>query len=152
MSRIEEQVEIAAPTSTVFRLCHDAAKRPEWDERMERMELITPKPVRQGTLVQVDAVAPSGAVFGWEGEYAEFKYPINATLRVLDAAPSSPFKSGTEEWQYGAVGGHTRLTVVWEYKPRNILLRVVDAIAGRAMTRRALRHSLVNLKEMVENG
>ena len=152
MPRIEERVEIAAPTSTVFRICHDAAKRPEWDERMRRMELITPAPIRQGTLFQVDAVAPSGSVFGWEGEYAEFKYPMSATLKVLDAAPSSPFKSGTEEWQYGAVSGHTHLTLVWEYQPRNIILRVVDAVAGRAMTHRAIRRSLINLKEMVENG
>ena len=152
MPRIEERVEIAAPTSTVFRACHDAAKRPEWDERMRRMELITPAPIRQGTLFQVDAVAPSGAIFGWEGEYAEFKYPISAALKVLDAAPSSPFKSGVEEWQYGAVSGHTHLTFVWEYQPRNIILRVVDAVAGRAMTRRAIRRSLINLKEMVENG
>ena len=48
MPRIEERIEIAAPTSTVFRVCHDADKRPKWDERMKRMELITPAPVRQG--------------------------------------------------------------------------------------------------------
>ena len=152
MPCIEERIEIAAPTSTVFRVCHDAAKRPEWDERMRRLELITPEPVRQGTLFQVDAATPGGSVFGWEGEYAEFKYPMSATLKVLDAAPSSPFKSGTEAWQYSAVSGHTHLTVAWEYQPRNVVLRVIDAIAGRAMTRRAIRRSLANLKEMVENG
>ncbi len=152
MPRIEERIEIAAPTSTVFRACHDAAKRPEWDERMQRLELITSEPIRQGTLFQVDAVKPSGAVFGWEGEYIEFRYPMNATLKVLDAAPSSPFKSGTETWQFSAVSGHTLLTVAWEYQPRNVIARIIDAVAGRAVTRRAIRRSLVNLKEMVENG
>jgi hypothetical protein len=152
MSRIEERIEVAAPPSTVFRVCHDAAKRPEWDERVKRMELITPAPVRQGTLFQVDAVAPGGSIFGWEGEYVEFKYPMSATLKVLDAAPSSPFKSGTEVWQYSAVSGHTHLTMTWEYQPRNIIFRLLDVVAGRAMTRRAIRRSLINLKEMVENG
>jgi hypothetical protein len=152
MPRIEERIKIAAPTSTVFHACHDAAKRPEWDERMKRMELITPAPIRQGTLFQVDATSSSGAVFGWEGEFSEYRYPMNATLKVLDAAPSSPFKAGTEAWQYSAMGGSTDLTVVWEYQPRNIITRIVDAVGGRALTRQALRRSLANLKKMVEGG
>jgi uncharacterized protein YndB with AHSA1/START domain len=152
MPSIEERIEIAAPTSTVFRACQDAAKRPEWDERVKRIELITPEPVRQGTLFQVDAASSGGSIFGWEGEYVEFKYPMSATLKVLDAAPSSPFKSGTEVWQYSAVSGHTQVAVTWEYQPRNIVFRLFDVIAGRAMTRRAIRRSLSNLKKMVENG
>lgn len=151
MPRIEERIEIAAPSSTVFRACHDAAKRPEWDERMRRMELITPTPIRQGTLFQVDAKSSGGSVFGWEGEFSEYKYPINATLKVLDAAPSSPFKAGTEAWQYSASGGTTNLIVVWEYQPRNILARIIDAVAGKALTRQALRRSLANLKKIVES-
>jgi hypothetical protein len=150
MPRIEERITIAAPTSAVFRACHDADKRPKWDERMKRMELLTPAPVRQGTLFQADATSSGGAVFGWEGEFSEYKYPMNATLKVLDAAPSSPFKAGTEAWQYSATGGTTDLTVVWEYQPRNILARIIDAVAGKTLTRQALRRSLTNLKEMVE--
>jgi uncharacterized membrane protein len=150
MPRIEERIEIAAPTTTVFRFCHDATRRPHWDERMKRLELITTEPIRRGTLFQVDAVAPGGSAFGWEGEYAEFRYPMNATLRVLDAAPSSPFKSGTETWRFDAAGGSTQLTVIWEYKPRGIVARIIDAITGRAMTRRAIKHSLANLKKMAE--
>jgi uncharacterized protein YndB with AHSA1/START domain len=152
MPRIEERIEIAAPTSTVFRACHDADQRPEWDERMKRMELITPTPIRQGTLFQVDAVSSGGTVFGWEGEFSEYRYPMNATLKVLDAAPSSPFKAGTEVWQYSAMEGTTDLTMIWEYQPRNILARIIDVVAGRALTRRAMRRSLANLKEMVEVG
>jgi hypothetical protein len=152
MPRIEERIEIAAPTSTVFRACHDADKRPEWDVRMRRMELITPAPIRQGTLFQVDATSSGGTVFGWEGEFSEYKYPMNATLKVLDAAPSSPFKAGTEAWQYSAMRGITSLTVVWDYQPRNFIARIIDIVASRAFTRQALRRSLTNLKKMVEGG
>jgi uncharacterized protein YndB with AHSA1/START domain len=152
MPRIEERIEIAAPTSTVFRACHDAEKRSEWDERIKRMVLITPAPIRQGTLFQIDAVSSGGTVFGWEGEFSEYRYPMNATLKLLDAAPSSPFKAGTETWQYSAMEGSTDLTVVWEYQPRNLIARIVDTVAGQALTRRAIRKSLSNLKEMVEDG
>jgi hypothetical protein len=41
---------------------------------------------------------------------------------------------------------------VWEYQPRNIITRIVDAVGGRALTRQALRRSLANLKKMVEGG
>jgi hypothetical protein len=150
MARIEEQVEIAAPSSDVFRLCHDIAKRPLWDERVGRIELITSAPIRSGTLIQVDE-RRGGNVFGWEGEYAEFKYPLNSTVKVLDAAVSSPFKAGEERWTFSKVGDATRLSLVWEYEPRNIIFRVLDGLGGRAGTRAAIRRSLSNLKQLIEN-
>ena len=88
MARIEEQVEIAAPSSDVFRLCHDIAKRPLWDERVGRIELITSAPIRSGTLIQVDE-RRGGNVFGWEGEYAEFKYPLNSRSWTPQSAAHS---------------------------------------------------------------
>jgi ribosome-associated toxin RatA of RatAB toxin-antitoxin module len=151
MPRIEERIEIAASSPTIFHLCHDAARRPEWDKRIKRIELITPGPVRQGTLFQVDASTPSGSVFGWEGEFSEFKYPTSATLRVLDAALSSPFKSGVETWRFDSMGDTTRVTVVWDYQTRNVITRIIDAAVGRSATRRSIRHSLANLKAMAEN-
>ena len=152
MPRIEERIEIAAPTSTVFRACHDADKRPKWDERIKRMELITPAPIRQGTLFQVDATSSGGTVFGWEGEFSEYRYPMNATLKVLDAAPSSPFNSGSETWQFSTMGDGTRFTLVWEYTPRHFVASILDLLMRRAATRRAVRRSLANLKAMIEGG
>jgi hypothetical protein len=149
MARIEEQIEIAASSTDVFRLCHDIAQRALWDERVGRIELITPAPIRQGTLIQVDAHRGS-TVFGWEGEYAEFKYPLNSTVKVLDAAPSSPFKAGKEQWTFNKAGGTTRLTVVWEYEPRNIIFRILDVLGRRTAARNAIRRSLSNLKQMLE--
>jgi hypothetical protein len=151
MPTIEERIEIAAPTSTIFRACHDADKRPEWDVRMKRMQLITPSPIRQGTLFQADAATPGGSVFGWEGEFSEFKYPTSATLKVLDSAPSSPFKSGTESWRFDSMEGNTRVTLAWDYQARNFLIRILDMLVGRRTTRTAIRRSLANLKEMVES-
>lgn len=151
MVSIQEQIEITAPSSTVFSFCHDIVQRPQWDERVRRIELLTAAPIRQGTLIQVDTNRPAGNVFGWEGEYTEFKFPLNSKVQVLDAAPSSPFKSGSEQWSFSKVGDATRVTVVWEYEPRNLIARIIDAVAERAANRRAIRSSLANLKEMLES-
>lgn len=150
MARIEEHIDIASSSSKVFQLCHDPAKRAEWDERVVRMELITPTPVRQGTLIQVDAGRGGSFAYSWEGEYTSFQYPTNSKVRVMDAAPSSPFKSGTEGWTFSPMGGATRFTLAWEYKPRNFFSRVGDALGGQASARRAVRRSLANLKAMIE--
>jgi len=152
MARVEESIEIAAPPANVFRFCHELEKRPDWDVRVTRIELLTSKPVRQGTLIRVDAGRGGEALFSWDGEYTRFQYPTSSTVRVLDAAPSSPFKSGSETWQFSAVGSGTRLVVIWEYQPRGILSRIGDTLGGRASIRRALRRSLANLKELIESG
>jgi hypothetical protein len=154
MARIEAQIEIAAAPSDVFRFCHDVTRRAEWDERVSGIEMLSPSPVRQGTLLSVDASRGGRYVFSWDAEYTEFKYPSGSQVRVLNAAPSSPYKAGTESWNFistGAVRGGTRFAVVWEYEPRNILARILDAVVGRASNQRAVRRSLSNLKELIES-
>ena len=150
MARIEDHIDIAAAPAVVFRFCHDAARRPEWDERVTRVELLTPKPVRRGTLLRIDAGRSGRFLFSWDAEYADFQFPYSSTLRVIDAAPSSPFGTGSESWQFGPAGGGTRFTLVWEYKPRGFLARIADALGQRAVTRRAIHRSLANLKELLE--
>ena len=154
MARIEAQIEIAAASSDVFRFCHDVTHRAEWDERVSGIEMLSPSPVRQGRLLSVDASRGGRYAFSWDAEYTEFKYPSGSTVRVLNAAPSSPYKAGTESWSFsstGAVGGGTRFAVVWEYEPRHILARIADAVGGRASNQRAVRRSLANLKELLES-
>jgi hypothetical protein len=151
MPRIEAQVEIAASPSSVFRFCHDVTRRPDWDERMVGVELLTPEPVRRGTLIRVDAGRGGRYLYSWDGEYAEFQFPVGSSLRVIDAAPSSPFRSGTERWDFSSIGGGTRLRLVWEYQPRGLIARVSDFLGGRSSTHRALRRSLVNLKALIES-
>jgi hypothetical protein len=152
MARIEEQIEVAAAPADVFRFCHDVVRRPEWDERVTHVKLLTSPPVRQGTLLRIDAGRSGKFLFSWDAEYAEFQFPSGSTLRVLDAAPSSPFGAGSERWRFSPVGGGTRFTLVWDYKPRGVLARLADVLGGRASARRAIRHSLANLKDMIEAG
>ena len=152
MARIEERIEIAAASASLFRFCHDVARRPDWDVRVVRAELLTPAPVRRGTLLRIDAGRSGKFLFSWDAEYAEFQFPSSSTLRVLDAAPSSPFGAGSERWQFSSVSGGTRFTIVWDYQPNGILARLADVLGGRASTRRAIRRSLANLKKIVEAG
>lgn len=152
MARIEAHIEIAAAPASVFRFCHDVARRPDWDERVVRVELLTSAPVRRGTLLRIDAGRSGKFLFSWDAEYAEFQFPSSSMLRVLDAAPSSPFGAGSESWQFSSAGGGTRFTLAWEYQPRGLLSRLADLLGGRASTQRAIRRSLTNLRRVIEAG
>jgi uncharacterized membrane protein len=151
MPRIEERIEIAANRADVFRFCHDVAHRPEWDEQVAQVELLSPRPVRAGALLRFDA--KGGAVFTWDAEYIEYHIPQNSKLRVIDAASSSPFAKGSlVSWNFEAVGVSTRLTWVWEYKPNGLIARLLDVLGRRSATQRAIKRSLLNLKKVIESG
>ena len=115
------------------------------------MELLTSGPVRSGTLIRVDAARSGSYAFSWDGEYESYHFPSSSRVRVLDAAPSSPFVRGTETWEFISVAGGTRLAVTWDYATRGFLGRVADALVRRGATRRAIRRSLNNLKTLVES-
>lgn len=154
MSRIEEQIEIGAGATTVFRLCHDVDRRPDWDGRVTRAQVITPKPIRRGSVIRFDTRPAGGSVFSWDGEVVEYHFPSSSKLRVVDVAPSSSFVSGTETWRFSSSGqpaSATRFTLVWDYKPRGIVGRVLDLLFRRGATRRAIAQSLENLKGIIED-
>ncbi len=152
MPRIEESIEIAAAPVAVFKFCHDVARWPEWNERVVGVELLSPKPVRRGTLLNIDAGRAGKFAFSWDAEYTEFQFPRASTLRVINAAPSSPFKAGREIWKFDSAGGSARFSVVWDYEPRNFIARIGDALGRRAATRAAIQRSLTNVKTLVEAG
>lgn len=150
MPKIEERIDIDARQAEVFRFCHDAKKRPDWDEQVTRVELLTPAPIRQGTLLRVDATS-GGALFTWDGEVTSYQFPSRSQVRVMDAASTSPFARGSHlTWELGSAGTATRFTWVWEYQTRGLIPRVKDALGGRASTQRAIRNSLKNLKDLME--
>ena len=154
MPIIEETVDIAVAPGDVFRFCHDAASRPEWDKQVLRIELLTRPPIRQGTLLRIDAKPASGSsVFSWDAEVTSYHFPFNSTVRVLDTAFSSPFGPGSEvSWEFSSSGGGTRVTWTWNYKARGFIANIRDMLGGRAATQRAIRNSLKNLKAMLEGG
>ncbi len=151
MPKIVEQIEISAAPADVFRFAHDVANRPKWDVRVVRMELLTPSPVRSGTLFRVDAGSGGYVSFSWDGEVMAYHFPHSSSIRVMDAAPSSPFTRGsTESWEFSSTGSGTRVTISRDYRTRGFLGRLGDALGGRASARRAIRRSLANLKRLIE--
>ncbi len=152
MPIIEESIEIEAAAADVFRYCHDIASRPIWDERVLRIKLLSPAPIRSGTLLSVDAARSGVYAYSWDGEYSAFRFPRSSTLRVIDAAPSSPFVRGsTETWTFSASAGITRLSVKWDYNTKGFISKVTDRLGGRGSMRRAIRRSLANLKKTLEH-
>ncbi len=153
MPRIEHKIEIAARPADVFRFCHNVASRPEWDDQVVHVELLTPAPIRLGTLLRVDGRHAGGSVFSWDAEVVGYHFPVSSTLRVIDAASSSPFAPGSKlSWDFSSVGSDTRFKWVWEYRPQGIVSRIMDSLGGRASSHRAIKHSLKKLKEMIESG
>ena len=150
MPRIQKEIQIDARPTGVFRFCHDLERRPEWDERMTRAQILTPKPIRRGTVIRADTRPPMGDVFSWEGEFVEFHFPRSSKIEVIDAAPSSSFVDGTEAWEFRRSSDGTELSFRWEYRPRGILGRILDLAVRRRATRRAIAQSLENLKGMIE--
>ncbi|RLC71336.1 MAG: hypothetical protein DRI81_17885, partial [Chloroflexi bacterium] len=88
----------------------------------------------------------------WEAEYVGFQFPSRSELRVIDAAPSSWFSAGSEEWQFKSVDRGVRFTLTWDYRPRGFLGRILDYLGRRASMQRAIKRSLANLKTMAEMG
>jgi hypothetical protein len=148
--RIEEHIDIAANQPDVFRFAHNLDRRPEWDEGVSRVELLSPPPIRIGTLLRVDA-ASGGSVFTWDGEVVAYQFPSRSRIRVIDAASTSPFARDSQlTWELSSAGGGTRFTWTWEYQTRGIVARIRDALGGRASAQRSIRESLGNLKEVLE--
>jgi hypothetical protein len=153
MPRIEEHIEIAAARADVFRFCHDISHRPEWDEQVVQIELLTPQPIRSSTLLRVDASHSGGPVFTWDGEYADYKTPSSSLVRVLDTAASSPFGAGSEIiWEFSPVDGGTRFTWIWDYRTRGFIASIADKLGRRAAMQRAIKRSMSNLKKLIESG
>jgi hypothetical protein len=150
MPRLEQHIDIARRPADVFRLCHDTELRVEWDERVTHMQVLTHKPIRRGTVVRIDTRPSVGTLFSWEGEFVDYSFPSSSRLKVIDAAPSSYFVAGSEEWRFETSGTGTRVQLAWDYRPRGLIGRIVDALVRRGTTRRAIKQSLENLKEMAE--
>jgi uncharacterized membrane protein len=152
MPIIEEQLEIAAARADVFKFCLNLAHWPDWYEQVAHAELLTPAPMRSGTLLRIDGQS-GGALFTWDAEFAAYQMLSGARLRVLDAASTSPFAKGSElTWQFESVGSHTQVTWRWDYKPNGFIARLTDRLGGQAATRRAIQRSLENLKARLESG
>jgi uncharacterized membrane protein len=152
MPIIEDTIEIEAAATDVFRYCHDIAARPLWDDRVLRIKLLSTAPIRTGTLIRVDAARSGTYAFSWDAEYSQYRFPSGSSLRVIDAAPSSPFVRGsTETWTFTSSGGVTRLHVKWSYVTKGFVAKIVDRLVGRTSMKRAIHRSLANLKKNMES-
>ncbi len=150
MTKIEEQITIQVSPAILFKLCHDLKRRPEWDELISHAELLSPPPLRRGSLLRIDSGESISSVYTYDAEMAAYQFPSQSSMQVLDAAASSPFVSGTMHFSFDSAPQGTRFTLTWDYKPRGILGRLKNLLGRATMTRRAIQRSLQNLKELAE--
>ena len=152
MTKIVESIQITASPTQVFSFCHDLKRRPEWDVRVDRIELQGLSNVmRKGALVRVDSRARKGLAFSWEGEYTQLMKPRSSTVRVMESAAVSPFRPGSnEEWKFEQAESGTRFTIIWTYQAGGIIGRFLDSLYRRRSARRAIRRSLARAKDLLE--
>jgi uncharacterized membrane protein len=152
MPRIEEQIEVSVARADVFKFCHDVKQRPQWDEQVDNIEILSPGPLRQGTLIRVDA-QQGPAAFSWDAEVATYTFLQSSRVLVLDVANTSPFARGSELiWQFDTVDSGTRMTWIWDYKANGFMARIMDALGRRAATHRTIKRSMATMKKMMEAG
>jgi uncharacterized protein YndB with AHSA1/START domain len=153
LPKIAESIQIAAAPTEVFRFCHDMKRRPNWDERVDRIELQGFSNVlRRGALIRVDSRAGGQLPYSWEGEYTQFRVPQGSNVRVMESAEVSHFAPGsTEEWQFEPSQGGTRFTIIWTYETRGFLGLVYDRLFRRSALRRSISSSLENVKQLLES-
>ncbi len=153
MPRIEEQIDINTARADVFRFCYDFNRWPEWNEQVSHVELLSPKPIRAGMLLRIDAQHGSSAVFSWEAEIISYHTPSGSTIQALDTASSSPFAAGSKLiWEFSSVNGRARLSWVWDYETRGFVSSIKNKLGGQNTTRKAIKQSLINLKTLLEAG
>ena len=151
MPTIETQIHISASTFDVFRFCHDAQQRPLWDERVVSVEMLTDPPVRRGTLMRFDS-SDKMHPHSWDAEYQDFQYPSGSKLTVIDTSLSSPFRTGSETWDFVSEQGGTLVKMMWTYTPRHAVDALLDSLWKKGRMRRVMQRSLANLKSLIESG
>ncbi len=153
MPQLKAQIDIEVPRADVFRFCHDLQNWQEWADQIEAVEMLTPKPLRRGTLLRIDARQGGGAVYSWEAEVVDYQMPSASRVKAIDTASSCPFAAGSEMvWEFESSGAGTRFKWTWKYSPRGIIASIFDFLGRRSSTQKAMRRSMSNLKTLIESG
>jgi Polyketide cyclase / dehydrase and lipid transport len=146
MSRIREEIDIAATPEQVWAVVHrDMAGVAQWSDNLVRTEVIGGGPVGVGTELRYVVKMPAGTTVDLHlvvRRYDEFRR-CSGTL-------TSALGGGTWEWTYRARRGVTHVVYEVEIKPVLALRFTAPLLERQAVG--ATRRNLEALKRRVESG
>jgi hypothetical protein len=151
MAGCELELEIDAPVALVWSLTQDAARRPEWDYRITRVELLSAAAPDKGVKLRSEGSFTGMGSFHTDLEHVVFEPGKRSAVKLLGGR-GLPFVSGGGSWRYEQLAGdrcrfrttlqmHTRRTWYSAAADRLLLEPFL-----RWMTRRSLRQ----LKRLAE--
>lgn len=149
--RIEVSIRINAPIELVWAITQSPARRPEWDVRVERSELLTPGPMGRGARIRNHY-----NLFGLRSwidlEYITWEPPRRAAVRMVGGGRGGVAARMGGSWQYQAhPDGSTTWTTRFNATTRGgPLAPLLQRVLILWMARPATEESARRLKRLVE--
>ena len=147
MSRVERSIIINAPASAVWNLLDDLQHTPDWVVGLERVENITPGPVRVGTVYHdIDRIGPFLQRTSWTITAFE---PMSQQIHVSESSvlPSTMILNITLE------GAGVRFEQIVEYRflrQLGLFSRLLEKVLMNHLLKLAFKQIQANLKAHIE--
>ena len=150
MAKYDTSIDIDAPIEIVWALTQSAERRPEWDGRVSRVELLNADTQKKGTIMRTLGKA-WGRPFYFDLETVVFE-PGSKCAVVLVGSKGMPFVKGGGTWKYEELGDtRCRFRATQNFTPKDTLLgRIADRFMYQSYLARMTEQSLKLLKKVAE--
>lgn len=137
MTRIREEVSIAAPAERVWAVVHEDLKNaPKWSANLTRAS-------RKGNLITYQLKLPA-----WKGSIVVEETDSNPFRKRAGVFSDGPLE-GEWSYSYSERGGRTKLVYEMDYRLKGMLRFLGGALAGQYAA--GIRDQMQSLKEYVES-
>ncbi|WP_123041553.1 SRPBCC family protein [Cohnella candidum] len=150
MARYDTSIEIDAPVELVWTLTQSAERRPEWDGRVQWVELLNAETQKKGTVMRTLG-STWGRPFYFDLETVVFE-PCRRCAVVLVGSKGMPFVKGGGTWKYEELGeSRCRFRATQNFNAKNSLFgRIADKLFYQPYLERTTEQSLIRLKKVAE--
>lgn len=150
MAKFDIAIEIDAPIEVVWILTQSAERRPEWDSRVERVELLNADSQQKGAVMRTIGKA-WGKPFHMDLKTVAFDICQRCAV-VLVGANGMPFDKGGGTWKYEALGdSRCRFRATQNFSPKDTRFgRFADRWLYQPYLARTTKKSLHRLKKIAE--
>lgn len=150
MATFDIAIEIDAPIELVWVLTQSAERRPEWDARVERVELLNSESQQKGTIMRTVGKA-WGRPFYMDLKTVAFDIGQRCAV-VLVGAEGMPFDKGGGTWKYEELGeSRCRFRATQNFTPKDTRFgKFADRWLYQPYLARTTKQSMLRLKRIAE--